>query len=198
MKTPRLLTPGTLCLFLFSGCSAFDQSAPNSALRMWIGLLVLPAITIFCIYLYVKNRAKREVIAGESPKPKLLRFLLPALLVLIGVIVVSVMKQTRSGPWANSGIPQRPGTVLDPNPVGTWIEGDRNSVYNRLVVNPAGTFSFQTLDFTGDVKGGYSGRWSMSGSRVQFEWGGIADHGGCSGYKSGANSLVFGATTFSR
>ena len=87
---------------------------------------------------------------------------------------------------------------VDPDPTGTCVEGNQNSVYNRLVVRSSGSFSFQTVDFTGDVKGGYSGRWSMSGSSVWFEWGGIADHGSCSGYKSGPNSLVFGATTFRR
>lgn len=88
---------------------------------------------------------------------------------------------------------------VDPNPTGTWTEGDRNSVYNRLVVRSSGTFSFQTIDFTGDVKGGYSGTWRMDGQSVRFEWGrGGADSGSCSGRKTGKNSLVFGSTTFSR
>lgn len=89
-------------------------------------------------------------------------------------------------------------TSIDPNPTGTWTAGDRNSVYNRLLVRSSGTFSFETVDFTGDVKGGYSGRWKMNGNSIRFEWGGIADSGSCSGRKIGRNSLVFGATTFSR
>jgi hypothetical protein len=89
-------------------------------------------------------------------------------------------------------------TSIDPNPTGTWIEGNRNSVYNRLVVKPAGTFRFETVDFTGDVKGGYWGNWKAKGNTIHFEWGGIADSGSCSGRKIGRNSLVFRAKTFSR
>jgi len=90
------------------------------------------------------------------------------------------------------------GASLDPDPTGTWYAGDRDSVYSRLVIHSSGAFTFQTLDFTGDVKGGYSGRWSRTGSSIRFEWGGLADRGTCTGYKSGPNNLVFGATTFGR
>jgi hypothetical protein len=89
-------------------------------------------------------------------------------------------------------------TSIDPHPTGVWAAGDRNTVYNRLLVRSSGTFSFETVDFTGDVKGGYSGRWKMNGNSIRFEWGGIADSGSCSGRKIGWNSLVFGSTTFSR
>lgn len=88
---------------------------------------------------------------------------------------------------------------VDTDPSGTWTSGDKNSVYSRLVVRSSGTFSFQTVDFTGDVKGGYSGTWKMNGKSVRFEWGsGGADSGSCSGRKTGTGSLVFGATTFTR
>lgn len=88
---------------------------------------------------------------------------------------------------------------VDPDPTGSWTSGDRNSVYSRLTVRASGTFSFETVDFTGDVKGGYSGTWRMDGKSVRFEWGsGGADSGSCSGRKSGRDTLVFGSTTFSR
>ena len=89
--------------------------------------------------------------------------------------------------------------TVDPDPTGTWSSGDKNSVYSRLTVSSSGAFSFETVDFTGDVKGGYSGRWQMEGNSVRFEWGsGGADSGSCSGRKTGSDSLVFGATTFTR
>ena len=88
---------------------------------------------------------------------------------------------------------------VDPDPTGTWAAGDRNSVYNRLTVRSSGSFKFETADFTGDVKGGYSGTWSMNGNSIRFEWGsGGADSGSCSGRKTGRSSLVFGSTTFSK
>ena len=86
---------------------------------------------------------------------------------------------------------------VDSDPSGTWTSGDKNSVYSRLVVSSSGTFSFETVDFTGDVKGGYSGSWEMNGTSIRFKWGsGGADSGSCSGRKTGRNSLVFGSTTF--
>jgi hypothetical protein len=103
------------------------------------------------------------------------------------------------GQGSNSGNSRsNASTSIDPNPTGTWTAGDKNSVYNRLVVKPSGTFRFETVDFTGDVKGGYTGNWKAIGNSIRFEWGGIADSGSCSGRKIGRNSLVFGATTFSR
>jgi hypothetical protein len=89
--------------------------------------------------------------------------------------------------------------TVDPDPTGTWTAGDKNSVYSRLVVSSSGSFSFETVDFTGDIKGGYSGTWKMNGNSIRFEWGrGGADSGSCSGRKTGRNSLVFGSTTFSK
>ena len=85
-------------------------------------------------------------------------------------------------------------TSVDPNPTGTWTAGDRNSVYNRLAVRSSGTFSFETVDFTGDVKGGYSGSWERKANSIRFKW----DGGSCSGRRSGRNNLVFGSTMFSR
>ena len=85
---------------------------------------------------------------------------------------------------------------VDPDPAGTWTTGDRNLA---LAVSSSGRFRLEPVHFTGDVKGGYSGRWQMSGNSIRFEWGsGGADSGSCSGRKTGRNSLVFGSTTFSR
>lgn len=94
-------------------------------------------------------------------------------------------------------VPPDSNEPTDPNPTGTWTSGDRNSVYSRLTVRASGSFSFETVDFTGDVKGGYSGTWRMDGKSVRFEWGkGGADSGASSGRKTGGNTLVFGSTTF--
>jgi hypothetical protein len=83
------------------------------------------------------------------------------------------------------------------DPVGTWTSGDKDSVFSRLTVLSSGTFRFETVDFTGDVKDGYSGRWQMKGKSIQFEWGGGgADSGSCSGRRTGERTLVFGSTTF--
>jgi hypothetical protein len=120
---------------------------------------------------------------------------LSLLIVAMGLAVNGCGKGQRSES-GNSSAHTR--TSIDPNPTGTWIEGDRNSVYNRLVVRPSGTFRFETVDFTGDVKGGYWGNWKAKGNSIRFEWGGIADSDSCSGRKIGRNSLVFGATTFNR
>lgn len=99
----------------------------------------------------------------------------------------------------SSGSGSASGSQFDPDPTGTWTAGDKNSVYSRLTVGSSGTFSFETVDFTGDVKGGYSGTWEMNGKSIHFEWGGGgADSGSCSGRKTGQNRLVFGSTTFSR
>lgn len=93
---------------------------------------------------------------------------------------------------------QSASSSVDPNPTGTWTAGNRNSVYSRLTVSSSGRFSFETVDFTGDSKGGFSGRWQMNGNSVRFEWGSGASSGSCSGGKTGSDSLVFGGTTFSR
>jgi hypothetical protein len=85
---------------------------------------------------------------------------------------------------------------VDLDPTGTWTTGDRNLV---LAESSSGFFRLEPVHFTGDVKGGYSGRWQMNGNSIRFEWGGGgADSGSCSGRKTGRNSLVFGSTTFSR
>jgi hypothetical protein len=86
--------------------------------------------------------------------------------------------------------------ALDSEPTGTWTEGDQNSVFNRLVIKSSGRFSFQTVDFTGDVKGGYSGTWRMNGNSVRFEWGSGAKSGACDGRKISADSFEFGGTVF--
>ena len=122
------------------------------------------------------------------------------LIVGLGLALGLVTAVSGCGQNSNSDkvAPQAKSSV-DPDPTGTWTEGDRNSVYNRLTVRSSGRFSFETVDFTGDVKGGYSGRWKMNGNSIRFEWGsGGADSDSCSGRKTGRNSLVFGATTFSR
>jgi len=118
-----------------------------------------------------------------------------AVVVIIGLASRSAESGSSSGGGSSSS-PSSSSAVADPT--GTWIEGDQQSVYNRLVIRSSGTFSFQTVDFTGDVKGGYSGRWSSSGRSLRFEWGGLADGGSCSGSINGSRSLTFGATTFHR
>lgn len=139
-------------------------------------------------------------IRRSSPKHPVLRWLAiiaATVIVTIAVIIIPVvledMRKSSSGPSTRNS-----SQNVDPDPTGTWVEGDQNSVYNRLVVRSSGSFSFQTVDFTGDVKGGFSGRWSRSDNSIQFQWGGVADGGSCSGYRSGPNSLVFGGTTFYR
>lgn len=107
--------------------------------------------------------------------------------------IAAVLGKTAAAVTAQSTTP------VDPDPTGTWTAGDRNSVYNRLTVKSSGTFSFQTVDFTGEVKAGYSGTWRTDGRSVRFEWGsGGADSGSCSGRRTGPNDLVFGSTTFTR
>jgi len=92
---------------------------------------------------------------------------------------------------------QNESSSIDPDPTGTCTAGDKNSVYSRLTIDSSGTFSFETVDFTGDVKGGYSGTWETKGKSVRFEWGsGGADSGSCSGRRTGSRTLVFGSTTF--
>jgi hypothetical protein len=88
--------------------------------------------------------------------------------------------------------------AVDIYPTGTWYDkSGGNDVYNRLTVNASGTFMFEVVDFTGDVKPGwFSGRWKMQGNSVRFEWGEGAASGSCSGQRTGADSLVFGSTTF--
>ena len=87
------------------------------------------------------------------------------------------------------------------SPFGVWVDksGTGNGdVYSRLSISPSGTFKFEVVDFTGDVKGGYSGRWSSSGRSLRFEWGGMADGGSSPGAINGPDSLTLGATTFHR
>lgn len=90
--------------------------------------------------------------------------------------------------------PAQTETVTDPDPTGKWTSGDKNSVYSRLTVSSIGTFNFETVDFTGDVKGGYSGSWEMNGKSVRFVW----DGGSCSGRRTASRTLVFGSTTFQK
>jgi hypothetical protein len=118
-------------------------------------------------------------------------------------IVVLLIGIGSNGSHSGGGLSTESGSAsssqLDPDPTGTWTAGDKNSVYNRLTVSSLGTFDFETVDFTGDVKGGYSGSWEMNGTSIRFKWGsGGADSGSCSGRKTGRNRLVFGSTTFSR
>lgn len=124
------------------------------------------------------------------------KYLIALAAVWICLLILPVMQEKHLGPWAGSGQAQGPRNAVDPDPTGTWTAGDRNSVYNRLIVRSSGIFSFETVDFTGAIKGGYSGRWTMSGNSVRFEWGGTADSGSCSGQRTGPDTLVFGATTF--
>jgi hypothetical protein len=49
---------------------------------------------------------------------------------------------------------QSSSSSFDSDPSGVWIAGDQSSVYSRLEIDPGGSFAFQTVDFTGDVKGG--------------------------------------------
>src|SRR5882724_3467920 len=101
------------------------------------------------------------------PKHPVLRWLtlISASFVFTIVVIIAPgeFHRMRKSLNARSTSSSQSGQKIDPDPTGTWIEGDQNSVYNRLVVRSSGTFVFQTVDFTGDVKGGYSGRWSMSG-----------------------------------
>ena len=131
------------------------------------------------------------VIPNVNPK---LSWSVFAIVVIIGIASHSA----ESGSSSSSGSPSSSSATAVADPTGTWVEGDQQSVYNRLVIHSSGTFSFETVDFTGDVKGGYSGQWSGSGRSLSFKWGGMADGGSCSGSINGPNSLTFGATTFHR
>jgi len=134
----------------------------------------------------MRRKSNRKTITKQASAVSLL------IVLVIGLTVSGCKQSNKSGDTM-------PSTKISiyPNPTGTWTAGDRNSVYNRLVVRSAGSFSFETVDFTGDVKGGYSGTWRMNGKSIRFEWGrGGADSGSCSGRKTGRNSLIFGATTF--
>ena len=118
--------------------------------------------------------------------------------IVFGLASQSGNPKTRNG---TSGTSETTASAsVDPDPTGTWSDGDQNSaIHNRITITSYGTFSFETIDFTGDVKGGYSGRWHMNGNSIRFEWGsGSADSGSCSGYKTGQNSLLFGSTSFHR
>jgi hypothetical protein len=129
-------------------------------------------------------------VAIQNINPKM-SWAVAAVVIVIGIVGGSANSGTRA---SGGNSTTSPSTAFDPDPTGTWTAGDRNSVYNRLAVRSSGTFSFETVDFTGDVKGGYSGSWEMNGTSIRFSW----DGGSCSGHKTGRNSLVFGATTFSR
>ena len=89
---------------------------------------------------------------------------------------------------------QQPPTPVNPDPVGIWYDksGGNGAVQNRLTVRSGGSFSFQVVDFTADVKGGFSGTWRLNGNSVHFQHSG----GEVTGYRSGPDSLVYGATTF--
>ena len=129
-------------------------------------------------------------VAIQNINPKM-SWAVAAVVVVIGIAGGSANSGTGAGAGGGDSTTS-PSTALDPDPSGTWTAGDRNSVYSRLVVSSSGIFSFETVDFTGDVKGGYSGSWELNGTSIRFKW----DGGSCSGRRSGKNSLVFGSTTF--
>ncbi|MBP7826980.1 MAG: hypothetical protein KA236_10565 [Verrucomicrobia bacterium] len=117
------------------------------------------------------------------------------------LMVAAALSVAACGCGENEGSRNRTTSkaVPAPSPVGTWTAGDRHSVYQRLTIYASGKFISETVDFTGDVKGGFAGRWSQDGPALRFEWGSsLADHGSCSGNIYAPDSLTFGATRFHR
>jgi len=111
-------------------------------------------------------------------------------IVVVLIIIGAIFNSSES---SKTGSPSSTTSDIDTSPVGVWIEGDTSSVYNRLTVSSSGYYRFETVDFTGDVKGGHSGTWELRGTTVHY----IYDGGEITGYRS-RNGLSYGATTFHR
>ena len=159
-----------------------------------LGILSLGVI-LMGLAVYVKRSPRMAKFAKLKLNPGVAAV---AVTVLVGVAAFALMKPLELGPWGEAIEVRASGSSFNPDPTGTWTAGDTSSVYSRLVVQPTGTFSFQTVDATGDVKGGYSGSWRMHRESIRFEWGGKADAGSCSGHRIGFKTLVFGSTKFSK
>jgi hypothetical protein len=167
-----------------------------------IGLVAVIAVLagVIVAFSFSARRYSRKIDTGRFAK---YNFRFKVGYVIAGVVVIALtfatfaLKELKIGPWAErsrSDEPKKALTPVDPSPVGTWIDGDTSTVYNRLTVSSSGFYKFETVDFTGDVKGGHSGRWRLNGSSVHY----IYDGGEITGSKVGQNGLSYGATTFYR
>ena len=193
-KPSEFWTAFLLCLFLgFLGAHRFyAKKFKSGAIQLvtlgFCGLWSLvDAVTI--LLSKFKNSAG---VLYKNPNPKVSWGIFAAVCIL-GIISGGSETKTGDSAGGSSGRNQNSASEIDPSPVGVWIEGDTSSVYNRLTVRSSGSYAFETVDFTGDVKGGHSGTWELRGTTVHY----IYDGGEITGYRS-RSGLSYGATTFRR
>src|SRR5437870_2813962 len=89
-----------------------SEGSGNDRLRVGLGICIFVGIIGFFICFYIKSKLNPVVL----PRKSLLRFLLPVLLVLVGLSVLSIVFFVREQEkWrADSGQTQNPRRAVDP------------------------------------------------------------------------------------